>query len=540
MKKPVFLKFMLTALSMAFAMQAGFAQGRANSNVNPTRQILHTLGHGEEIYNDDYFVNAVGNTNRFVLITHNPKADRYSFVLNGNRVAVTRSTYKDVPFYFVNLDITNNVYEMLYYASTDDKEGYYISKGGVEEGPFDAIRDYDARGYSYQLAGRWYRRSGNRVFGPYVGGAPVYVTKAGNYIFDFKENGRSFVNVNGKISGPYVSTSIPTITSLGRYAYTYAKDEGIFVNINGQIQGPFDEASTPIMTEGGRYAYYYREGESWYVNANGYTWGPYLAAYQPTVTESGNFVFMYKDYERNKKGKAKKNTEKYYFNINGKVGSPYSESSSLFLTESGNYMFMYKENSDWFVNVNDKVLGPYAGYSDQVLTESGKFAFAYIENGRQFVNINGKVWGPYTVVHEPVLTETGRFAFKYKDNNQYFVNINGVVLGPYADASSPTIAETGEFSFMYNVNDGNWYMNRNGKESVVTNFNLPYSSGEINITSADRQHSFFSNDDFGYVIINGRRVGNYPAMRAWYNQDRNTFMWTTLEGRELALYEFRL
>ena len=535
MKRNFFSKFMAVALLLALAAQSGFAQK------NVTKQVLHRLGHGEVIYNDEYYVSTAGNTIRLALITHNPKTDRYAFILNGERVAVTRATYRDVPFYFVNLDATKDYgYEMLYYASTDDKEGYFISKGGVEEGPFDAIRDYDESGYSYQLAGRWYRKVGNRITGPFVGGAPAYITKSGSYIFDFKENGQNFVNVNGIVSGPFVSILTPMITTLGKYGYVFTLNEGVYVNVNGQVWGPYDEAASLVMSEGGRFAFNYKIDGSWFVNANGHVWGPYLAAYEPSVTESGSYVFMYKDYERTKSGKAKKNTEKYYFNINGKVGSPYAESSSLVLTESGNYMFMYKENGNWFANINDKVFGPYTDYADQVLTESGKFAFIYTENGRRFANVNDKVWGPFAYVDAPALTESGKFAFRFKDDNQYFININGQVFGPYVDAHFPAITDAGGFSFLYNINDGNWYKNTNGKETVEVDFSLPYQSGAISITSSDKQHSFFSNSEFGYVLINGQRVGNYPAMRAWYSKERNAFMWTTLEGRELALYEFKL
>jgi hypothetical protein len=200
---------------------------------------------------------------------------------------------------------------------------------------------------------------------------------------------------------------------------------------------------------------------------------------------------------------------------------------------------MYKENVGWYVNINDQLWGPYASYSNQLLTESGKFAFSYTDNGIEYININGRIWGPFTSVYAPVVTNSGKFAFRYNENNQYYININGVVLGPYVNAYSPTIAENGEYSFLYSVNDGNWYKNNNGKESVVADFNLPYAVGDIEINSANKQHSFYSNLAYEYVVIDGKRTGNSPAMRAWYDKDRNSFLWTALEGKELVLYEYK-
>lgn len=62
----------------------------------------------------------------------------------------------------------------------------------------------------------------------------------------------------------------------------------------------------------------------------------------------------------------------------------------------------------------------------------------------------------------------------------------------------------------------------------------------VETMSADRQHSFFSDYAYEYVVIDGQPVGKSPALYAWYNKSSNSFVWNSIEGKELVVYEYML
>lgn len=55
-----------------------------------------------------------------------------------------------------------------------------------------------------------------------------------------------------------------------------------------------------------------------------------------------------------------------------------------------------------------------------------------------------------------------------------------------------------------------------------------------------KTHFIESNAKYKYVLIDNKEYGNECAMGIWYKEAQNSFIWTTLEGDELVMYEYKI
>jgi len=248
--------------------------------------------------------------------------------------------------------------------------------------------------------------------------------------------------------------------------------------------------------------------------------------------------------------------DRIYVNLEGKVlptvkGYPYGCTR----TKNGKYAFDYYNEGD-HIYIDGKII---EDAHSLILTESGKYAYQYRENGKIHVYIDGKI---IENAYSPILTESGKYAYYYQENGKYHVNIDGKTIGTYDNyVYNLTLTESGKYAYSYRENN-NWYYNINGKgnlsEKEYNNFcqtELPFDGGSIflywndggsyeksitEVVSKDNKHSFYSNYEYEYVVIDGEPVGKSPAWQAWYNEKENAFEWSALEDRELVVYKYKL
>ena len=161
-----------------------------------------------------------------------------------------------------------------------------------------------------------------------------------------------------------------------------------------------------------------------------------------------------------------------------------------------------------------------------------------MQDMKENVNLNGKSSEGYddiNGVYSLCLIESGKYAYAYKDNS----NINNKIYGEYdflyIDGGDPFVFdEDGTFGFRY-YRHGTSYNKTNDKEEIV-----PLEDANIELYSTSKEHTLYSSYEYDFVVINGERYGKSPAIHAWYDKAKNAFVWNGIEGKELALYEYRL
>jgi hypothetical protein len=214
------------------------------------------------------------------------------------------------------------------------------------------------------------------------------------------------------------------------------------------------------------------------------------------------------------------------------------------------YGFIYYCGNS-YVCINGKIWGPYQDIKISSVADNGMFAFTYNSNstyGYNYANINGKIWGPYINISNKdfYINNNGKYAFVYEDNDgKRYANINGKEREPeesFKDISDIKI---------YEAEDGYTHEVKNGIDRIIPQFKWirnsyddtdPEIEGNTSTeaVSPDGKHSFYSDLNYEYVVIDGKEEGHSPALRVWYNAERYSFVWNSIEGRELVVYEFKL
>ena len=146
------------------------------------------------------------------------------------------------------------------------------------------------------------------------------------------------------------------------------------------------------------------------------------------------------------------------------------------------------------------------------------------------------------------------FIYVYRNGEQDFININGRRSKGYIDIHALDFKKDGTYSYRYIEKDGWIYENKNGIVKRTQNRKIPeytyvYTSGhrlfensteKYELISSNNKHNFYTNYRYDYVIIDGKRYGNAPAIKAWYDYTNNTFAWNAWEDKDLVLYELQL
>ncbi|MDR1372384.1 MAG: hypothetical protein LBJ17_04555 [Dysgonamonadaceae bacterium] len=334
------------------------------------------------------------------------------------------------------------------------------------------------------------------------------------------------------------------------YVFGYSLQDGYYVNIKGKVYGPFDGGSLTFAsdskgnTDFNKFHYAQTEGErtTYYIHRDGTKDGPFDRVHFPGKHDAlpdREFLYMLDD--------------RWY--------ARYSDGSSKKVQEAPAFAYVHEKGGKYYVNINGRDSKGYDGVWDLQSTESGKYAYRYKENGKwhAITNIDGteKSSRGYDYCSEDIhLTESGKYAYLYKENGKWHANANGKEIEEHDYLTGLEMDDKGNYSFYDNHDDGRIYNNNNGKETKTEYLtgmewrlscapdlfasNNRYKSRQLEIYSPDKEHSFDSSYEHAHVVIDGVTHGHAPALYAWYDAEKNAFIWNAIEGKELVIYEYKL
>jgi hypothetical protein len=460
--------------------------------------------------------------------------------------------------------------EFIYSVKGEDgRDVEYFYRGGAVEGPFDLARfpkkkeARDGLDYFYLRDGRWRER--------YRDGRDE--ESAVFYCFPAVKGDKRVFNINGvEHEGGDVVLSYRYNAS-GQYLYSYMKKNGekeewYLVNgVNGApVTKKYDFVLDLHLTGSGEYAYWYRKGGKYHVNVNGAEGKGYVGhadfLRSLYLSESGWHAYVGEESKR-----------QFRAVINGEKGEVHPLILYFQCTENGKYLYTYKKGEKWHANINGEASRAYDFIYSPFLNESGGYAFWYLEEGRWHVNANGAEspgYGPETTSLSPAFwqelyfSESGKHAFRYKDDGKYHVNVNGEDIEMPGEILNMKLSADGSCSFYHVKDDGRIYQHVDGEEFETMylkgmlrtvgptgggwpgNEFIPFGyDGTVELYSADRKHSFASFFEeipsplriHEHIVIDGETVGSALVHHAWYDKEKNAFLWSLKEGKEIVLYE---
>ena len=469
---------------------------------NPVQKVMYTLPAHTTVYESAFSVLGSPQGYKYLAITYDSVEKAYSLLFDGNVLEKTNIAAPN-PYVFCFLNPDEGSGQILHYNRNKkgtiyiyDKEKYrapyYVNNKGVVEGPFNdlsfiytpQIEIYDPKYVSNR------RSPYNRSF-----------YSNGGYVFNYKEDRKWHLNINGKIVGSYrTKPNLRKITKEGEYIYAY-KDSR----------------------------------KKQYLNIYGETFGPYrnIDYHSYRLLENDKFYAFTFEESRNKQS----------ININGKIFGPYEWVSAGYSNSnnsSGGYIFCYREKGKKYVNANGEISGPYQDVQLIHMQIKGEhYTFNYIEDKNVYVNVNGTVHGPYPRTVIPSLNENGEYAFCFPKNDLTYVNLNGEILGPYQSAMVFPAAGGGYTIVYIDIVNGEWHEYTNG-EIIKSAVEKDSKSFPLKIFSTDRKHYLQYNSHEKNITIDEKIVESNPTSMPWYDNEKNAFLWTSIEGNKLVLNEYKL
>lgn len=391
--------------------------------------------------------------------------------------------------------------------------------------------------------------------------------------------------LNGKkvLTDDYIGNAIYNfdVTKESSFTYEFFENEKYFVNIGGKIEGPFEavtyDSYYPSFKTPEKYNFFYKLGDKWYayyegkvqvseINEESTGDGCKSIGGFSSIGTSNGFVIEicnseYKskmsfdkilNYDKNDNYFAWIGDKdgKRYFCLNNVISEPFDvedEYNDLRLNGS-NYSYTFMKNGKRFININGKNIEVDSDYYPYCsLYNNGTYYFSYSKKEKSFININGRIFGPYDDLSYSVVHSNGKFAFVFAKEGLYFFNNNGIVSQGFPSISDLEFKADGKFKYLFSMNDGWVYENNNGLTKKVQDRKIGNSKGlflpsfdRFDIFSKNKKHQLSNNLKYDYVVIDGRSYGKAPAIKAWYDEPKNSFVWNACEGKELVLYEFKL
>ena len=487
------------------------------------KEVVYTLQVNEIVYYGEYFAHLYTTEKGFAVVVEDTIKSEHHLVLNGKKVASGEYisgmqvdfmkpedfaviTYAQDQFFFFNKNGKYGPYSDYKYINENDSyfgvmkgEQWFIIHKDNELGPFEDVDVYTDNmpyDYKYKKGGEWYAVSGGKTIGPFEKENSFKINDADYSMYISKgteEN--NWMNINGVTIGPYKSNRYGDtyehyyfdMSENGKYVYfSSPSSDGEYVYINGQ-----NESLRALLKEATGKSYTFASG------------------IRPKVANSGAYIY----------------------GIEAKVNSG--------------------ATAEIYINANGQFYGPFKKPGNRhglptAISDNGQFAFGIEdETGGNYVFVNDKFYGPYNYLNgEIVIDDSGNFAFAFGDNSYSdFVNIAGTQRGPYTMVRNMRIAPNNEFSFDYmEYGQGGIVRNYSGgftkikKEQVA--FPSPFwiEQDEIRSTRSDDKLK----TDMDGITINGEKVSDYPAYRAWYNEYNNSFKWQSIQGRQLVVFTYKL
>jgi len=176
------------------------------------------------------------------------------------------------------------------------------------------------------------------------------------------------------------------------------------------------------------------------------------------------------------------------------------------------------------------------------LTQENGYIFHFWkeEDGKtnHYVNYKGKVNGPFENVQIGKCVSSGKidFEYLYQIADEWYVHkSNGQ--NKNVRMYEASISDDGDFcSPVFSAIQNGFSLYIFDYENEI---NTVISDEEIKLYSPDKEHSFKST--INVVVIDGKIIqGTSPAYTAVYDKTNNAFVWNSVEGRELVVYEYKL
>ncbi len=407
-------------------------------------------------------------------------------------------------------------------------------------------------------------------------------------------NGKRFQISFGHILGDfYDELPFINIKEPNGFAFRYKKGNDVYLNIYNEIFGPYDDAY--LFNINSEIGFSYKLFDKWHENIKGEVTGPFIGGTPHTgignVIAKNNYAFFIID-------KCNSFSECLYsVNINNNIIGPYPfyctpeywylsgvPTSGITLSSDGSFYFYFCNNDSVFVNINNKQFGPFEHKPDVSIADSGLFMYSYLNTFKKlnkemsYINVNNKIVGPFENIEAIKMFNNISFAYVYttsfgKDETKKtdkFLTINENIFGPYDEIYNFNILGNNIFEFEYKIDDIK-YVNLNGKiqkqdslnkKTIPINTSIPicnvfqYIKGEGVISSTYKNHQLTYNKEiisdfsaetnnfnytfkFNYVVIDGKKYGKSVPINAKWIEERKSFLWNSIEGKELVVYELQ-
>ena len=459
------------------------------AQINQTKKaVLLTLEKNEILISDEYYVSQELDKNHFACMVKDTISNKQTFIYNGQRV------FSGEPNSFTVLDFDVNS-KNDYKISYKENDKFMVKCRGRIEGPYEDVVGYKSRlyyvntdkvpekfDYFYQLADRWYSS---------------YKGEITQLESNSRDNWSSYGTMRTKVWENGKHMHVLDVFN-GNESEKFVTEDSI-VNFGGSL---------------------------------------------------GNLAIMYL-----KNGR-------YYFKFNDKTSPPFNADhlnsreynhSDIYVSGS-NYMYTYKKDGKTFININGNISSPITGdVRNAKILPDGSYVYAIYNDRKSNLVLNGKRIKEMDGLDGIEFHSYG-YAFVYNKGDEVFININGKKSKGYVDIHALDFRSNGTYSYRFIEKDGWIYENNNGIVKKTQNRKIPhntylYTSGhrlfensieKYELISSNSKHDFYTNYRYDYVIIDGKRYGNAPAIKAWYDKTNNTFAWNAWENKDLVLYELQL
>lgn len=525
------------------------------------RKILFELGPFESIDYGEFYVEADLDGNAFSSIIVDTITSRRTFVFNGQRIASSIITFEryneltgepdNVQRYFRLPFLDANKVNGYAFAYHDEKGGVLVNMGGKVEGPFDdaSIGHYDSVSnfsYIYRLANLLWISLSGEIFGPYTQAHFI-----GKNAFAYEFGGAWYEYVDGIISGPFkggsprflASNGWGAISPDGKHFISVFRDKKhkFMLNHDGLVK-PLHKnifmVDNLMITDSGDFClkFVLENNEKSYLMINSQLYGPfkYFKCGGPDMNMNGDWAFSFTNRKNQKIVRCNK----------GNFGPFLSDDDDMqMVMMAPNGQPAYFHNG--VLSFGDSTWPVFDGLTGIEISPNNKMAYSYLHNQKHFVYIaENKTFGPYNYITDGLrVFDDDSFKFAIlTEFNEWKINDNGVLGEPF---HATELIKAGNckgepYCFAWYNGYNAYFVADNGLIKPVDRFLYDSIENKIEVFSTDRQHSCLSLPEYDYVLIDGVKYGKAAALRVWFSDDAQSFVWNCLEGNELVVYTCKL
>lgn len=442
------------------------------------REVLYTLGRNEVVVEGEANILCDVKQRNFAMITFDTLSNNYRFIWNGS--VVYEGDYVELSYLNLNEE---NGYALRYNVG----EKVWMNFRGKLLGPYESGGVLRCIGGGdpaliYRLGTKYYAIVGAKKYGPMM-------TFPNNLEIQEKES-------NGLLSSNFYSLWAENLAYCKEYLTAIISGGNILeaesstLYFNGQVKNTYDSKRGSI----GRVAY---------VSPSNFGFVAYYNSdpYHTEVWINGKSS-IFKGYNRG----FIMNKSDYFLALSNdrmsvlKNGQPYLGPIDELLDYSNNGDFMYRVNNDVYVN------------QKRIATCQGFVVGAYVRNDKSYV-----------------------FGCQEEATNKVVVSDATGVKGTYDYANGFKLDGNGALTFNFFNQTRPYVQKPNGS---IANGSLDFSSSfyTVDLRSEDGNHSFESNMEYNYVVVDGEMFGSAPALQAWYEKSNNSFQWTAIENNQFVLF----